>query len=246
MVLLASRSIGNAGTMEIHDNSGVVSMRVRSSDGQTHTGALPWRAIVNGVWVPNSNGSFGTVNYPSGSPWVTVGAWSVGYSQQVMFEIGNTNTWGLGAGGQLYANVSRATVPPPGSNIGLDEITTTSIRYRFINNGDGGSPILEWQAQCAENATFTIGVINSLNSTSGTRVFTGLAPAKTHYFRARGRNAVGWGGWTSVVSATTLSVMYVGKSGSFPSAASVGVGKGTTFVTPQILVGKGGSFVPPA
>lgn len=244
MVLLASRSIGNAGTMEIHDNDGYVSMWVRSSDSATHNTTLPWRAIINGGWTPNGSGAFGTVNYPSGSPWVTVGVWWLGTSQQVMFEIGNSGTWGLGGGGQLYANVSRATVPPPPSNIGLDQITQTSMRYRFSSAGDGGSPVDEWQIVRAKDANFTQEVV--FISSSGTSVITGLTPGTRYWFAARGHNALGWGGYSAALNEATLpSGARVGKGGAFVTAETF-VGKGTAFVTPQILVGKGGIFVPPA
>lgn len=89
-------------------------------------------------------------------------------------------------------------VPDAPTPIGIDEVTSDSFRYRFSGNGDGGSGILEWQAQAATNSAFSANVVTV--SSGGTTTFTGLLPGNTYYARSRGRNAVGWGPWSSVLS----------------------------------------------
>lgn len=190
MVLIASRGIGNAGTMEIHDHGWQVQMRFRSADGQTYSGAIPVRVYVGGGW----SGWF-NVGYPSGSPWVNAWVGDIGSSQSVAFAIGNTGTWGFGSGGELWGAIGRATIPGTPYAIGVDQATTTSLRFRFSGTTDGGSGILEWQAQADDDPNF--GSPITLGS-SGTSIFSNLTPSKRYYFRARGRNAVGWSGWSAV------------------------------------------------
>lgn len=195
MVLLASRSIGNAGTMEIHDDGWTVTMRVRSSDPATYNGSLPISVYMNGSW----SGWFG-VNYPSGSPWVNVWVGGVGSSQTVGFQVGDSGTWGFGSGGALTTWVSRATVPAAPTPIGVDQATANSLRYRFSGNSDGGSPIREWQIGYGtdpSNVQYTV-------SSSGTSTIGNLASHTTWYFWSRGRNDVGWGPWSTRSQGDTL------------------------------------------
>lgn len=195
MVLLASRSIGNAGTMEIHDDGWTVTMRVRSSDSSTYNGSLPISVYVGGGW----SGWFG-VNYPSGSPWVNVWVGAIGSSQTVGFQVGDSGTWGFGSGGALTTWVSRATVPAAPTPIGVDQATANSLRYRFSGNSDGGSPIREWQIGYGTDPSSPQYFVSS----SGTSVIGNLASHTTWYFWSRGRNDVGWGAWSSRSQGDTL------------------------------------------
>ena len=121
------------------------------------------------------------------------------------------------AGAQGYANFDilgytqtgatvdgvSATAPPAPTPFSppLDQITTTSMRYRFNSAGDGGSPITSWAAQYDTYADFRYGVIIA---SSGTSVVGGLNPGTTYYWRSRGQNAIGVGPWSAVSQATTL------------------------------------------
>lgn len=106
--------------------------------------------------------------------------------------------------GQAYAAewVNIFTTPGAPIPIGLDQATITSLRYRFSGTTDGGTPVREWQAQIASNGDFTQNV--QTVGSNGTTVFTGLSGGTTYYARSRGRNDVGWGAWSSTISATTL------------------------------------------
>lgn len=110
--------------------------------------------------------------------------------------------------GTLY--IARiAKVPAAPTPVGLDEVTTTTTRYRFSGNSDGGSAILEWQAQADNDPAFGSPITMA---SSGTGTFTGLIPGTEYSYRSRGRNAVGWGPWSTVISQTTLPSVAPGLS----------------------------------
>lgn len=92
------------------------------------------------------------------------------------------------------------TLYTPGPN--PDQITATSLRYRFSGGDNGGSTVVEWQAQIADDASYSENVATV--ASGGTTTFTGRPPGKKQWMRARGRNAVGWGPWGAVGTATML------------------------------------------
>lgn len=108
---------------------------------------------------------------------------------------------------------SLARVPDPPTPIGVDQITQTSMRYRFSGNYDGGAPIREWQALYQQEGGAQIPV-----GSDGTTVFTGLRPATNYNFWSRGRNDVGWGPWSNMVSARTLAGARVKHQGQWRDA----------------------------
>lgn len=131
---------------------------------------------------------------------------AAGYlSFKVNGGIGATGTQGLGGptsvGERTYTAARIPKAPDAPTNGLLDQITPTTMRYRFTGQGDGGSSVLEWQAQASLSSSFTSPI--TVTST-GTTTFTGLAPGNRYYFRARGRNAVGWGAWGAAANALTL------------------------------------------
>lgn len=111
----------------------------------------------------------------------------------------------------LYMTVNYAEVPPaPDTSLGLDQITSTSMRFRFSSTGTGDSPITGWVVQYSKSPTFASGVTTI--SSSGTSTITNLDPGSTYYFRAAGRNIVSdgngtghYGPWGTTRSATTLA-----------------------------------------
>lgn len=106
--------------------------------------------------------------------------------------------------GRLDADrIAPPTFPPGAPDNGIvDNATINSLRYRFSGTTDGGSAILEWQAQADDDANFGSPITVS---SSGTSTFTGLTPATRYFFRARGRNGVGWGPWGASASGETLT-----------------------------------------
>lgn len=97
-----------------------------------------------------------------------------------------------------------ATPGAPSSAPTMSSITTNSmgVTSATISNAGGGT-ILEYQAQRATNTAFTSGVAAISLGTSRTGTFTGLARATRYYVRTRGRNAAGWGPWSSTRTVDT-------------------------------------------
>lgn len=100
-------------------------------------------------------------------------------------------------------------VPAAPTSLDVTQATPTSLMYRFSGNSDGGAGILEWQAQVSSTPSFASPVTMV---SGGTSTFTGLAPGTAYYFRSRGRNSVGWGGWSNTISGTTLPSVPPGMS----------------------------------
>lgn len=106
-----------------------------------------------------------------------------------------------GTGTRSLPRINNATVPGAPTPVGADFPTQTSIRYRFVGTTDGGSAIQEWQIGYGldpSNPQFFTG--SGGNTTVGA-----LQPAKTYYFWARGRNAVGWGPWSVRTALRTIA-----------------------------------------
>lgn len=111
----------------------------------------------------------------------------------------------------MVIQVTYAEVPPaPDTSLGLDQITDSSMRFRFNSTGDGGSAITGWKVQYSKSSNFSSGV-TTIDS-NGTSTISNLDPDTTYYFRAAGRNAVSdgngsghYGPWGTTRSAKTLS-----------------------------------------
>lgn len=112
-------------------------------------------------------------------------------------------TWGTSIAGQyLYAQA-----PAAPTNVGLDQITPTSIRYRFSGNDNGGAGITGWKIQYSKNSNFS--GATTINGT-GTTTVSGLTPNTRYYFRSAGVNIVTsnqgtYGPWSSSINAVTLA-----------------------------------------
>lgn len=205
---VAALSVGNRGTIFITDDGYTVRFYVACSDPLTNCD-YRWHGSVGGVYVGTNDGrspAYHRLNKGFGESLLWAGP--VTNSLQVSFYQTATGTSGLGgASGSVVANISRATTPPAPTMGAPDNITTTSMRTYFVWNGDGGSGIIEWEAQIASNAAFTTGLQSQTHPFSGQLTFNGLTKTTTYYLRARGRNALGWGAWSNVVSAVTASTI---------------------------------------
>lgn len=103
--------------------------------------------------------------------------------------------------GGICGWITWATVPGATTPLEFTPKAGGTALVRFSGNSDGGAGILEWQIQIATNSGFTSGVQNF--SSSGTSTLT-LTPGQQYWQRSRGRNEVGWGAWSSALSATML------------------------------------------
>lgn len=189
---------GSGGIMLIRDQGWSVEFHIQAGSSATFVGTPGFgtNAYVDGAWrgLPN-------VSSYSNRVWRYLGAHNATYNQSVCFHIDSSGTSGFGGPTDFWQYIGRATVPAAPTPIGLDQITHTEIRYRFSGNSDGGSPIREWQIGYGtdpNNVQFTVG-------SGGTTTIGGLSLATTWYFWSRGRNDVGWGGWSSRSEARTLS-----------------------------------------
>jgi titin len=227
---MADWGVGNRGTLRITDDGSTVRFYVLCSDPATYVGSYNWGGTVNGVGVG------GTVTLNKGFGSRLLGAWGVGYTQNVGISQSATGTSGLGgAAGPFWVTIYRATVPGAPIGRALDQIGATSIRYRFEGTTDGGSPIREWQIGYGTSS----GSPQSTVGSNGTTVVGGLANHTTYYFWSRGRNDVGWGPWSNRLSAATLGHPTAPGTPTVTPSTNV-TGRVTLNWTPPATTGAGG------
>jgi hypothetical protein len=102
-------------------------------------------------------------------------------------------------------NISLPRIPKvPGApnGVAVDSATSSSLRYLFSGTTDGGSAITGWEAQLADNPSFSNPTTAASN---GNTTFNNLNPAVTYYFRSRGFNAIGAGPYSGTSSGATLA-----------------------------------------
>lgn len=200
---MADHGVGSAGLLTIADDGTTVRFYVSCSDPATNTGAYSWFGTVNGSPVG------GTIALGAGFGTRLLGSWAVSASQTVTLGQDATGTSGLGGSASFSEWISRvsATVPDPprvtGSSAGLDQITSTGMRFRYRMTGDGGSTITDYQYQVSTRADFA-GASWVNGTSSGDIIRNDLDPGTTYYWRARAKNAIGWSAPSDVVSAATI------------------------------------------
>lgn len=205
-----TQGTGAGGTMLIRDLGGNVEFHIQAGYDSTFINQLRWKRYVNGAWT----GLLGPARYPSGRPWVHLDTFYVGGNQSICFRLEGTGTEGLGGPTEFWLNISRATVPAAPTPLTLAKIGHTTMEYRFQGNSNGGAPILEWQigyGRSPTNVQFT-------KSSSGTSMIEGLTLGDRWYFWARGRNAVGWGPWSTRMDARTLAGARINVLGTWKEA----------------------------
>lgn len=142
--------------------------------------------------------------------------------------------------GEWYGSIpAPARIPKPPSAPTFvagtpDQITPNSMRVQFNAGADNGA------GQDAYEIHWSTSPSGGMWSTSsgGTTVFTGLSPATTYYFWARGHNAAGWGAFAGPVSATTLSGAYI-SDGNTWRPAGVYESDGTNWLNRVVQVSNG-------
>lgn len=184
--------------MYIRDLGLEVQFLIRSGQSATNVGSLPWSGQVNGVGVG------GAFNYPSGNPLVYISSWNVTYNQSVRFSIANSGTQGIGGPTDFWQAIKRSTVTPAPTRPVFSLITATSVRVQFSNQGDGGSPTLEWQLRFGPDGSAILSSQNWNIVSNGTSDVQNLNPGSYYAAWARGRNANGWGAWSPGNSFYTL------------------------------------------
>lgn len=207
MLVRVADSAGQAGVISANE----VQFFIASGSSATWVGSpgIPTSVYYNGGWAGLSN----LANYRGGSGYRHLGTIYVGSSQTITFHMNASGTSGLGGAVDFAVWVARAVVPPAPTSPNMDQVTHTSVRVRFNSNGDGGSGVLEWQIGYGY-----ADVVTNTVASSGTTTLTGLRPGAQILIRARGRNAVGWGPWTSNVYTLTLPGVFIKAAGVYRDA----------------------------
>lgn len=195
----------------------------RNPNGSSQTYALgcySWGVNIGGQGFSGCH----SLDFRGGQSAITLGSGSTGWfghdgNGRLTIVVdcwhGPASVFGTADPGAAYF-VTDTIAKPPGApfSVSVDQATTSSLRYIFSGTTDGGSPILEWQAQADDDPAFGSPITSW---SSGSTTFTNLVPGTRYYFRARGRNAVGWGGWAApagdgVGQGTTLPAVPPGMS----------------------------------
>jgi hypothetical protein len=198
--------------MLIRDQGGWVEFHITSGPGGAWDYDLQWG------WNANGTAGGGTHRYESYSGWNYLGAVYVGYSQTVRFYKLDSGSTGLGGLTEFDVWIQRSTVPPAPTAVSFSNILHESLTTQFSGQGDGGSPILEWQIAFGTNGGAQEGAGNGLYGSGGTNNFTGLRPGQYYAAWARGRNANGWGPWSPGWSVYTLGGCLVRVGGAWKYA----------------------------
>ena len=193
-----TKGTGSGGIMLIRDQGYSVEFHIQAGLSATFVGTpgFATSAYIDGSWHPLANVS----NY-SNRTWRYLGAYNVGSSQNICFHIDYSGTQGFGGPTDFWQAINRGVPPAAPTALGIDQVLHTEFRYRFSGNGDGGTPIREWQIAYGydpNTAQFSM-------ASNGTSTITGLDIGRTVYVWSRGRNDAGWGAWSARLNQRTLA-----------------------------------------
>lgn len=228
--------------LDVNENAGQFTLSVRKNSGSGHWTYSPenWSVTIgphtwSGTWTFDYRGNT-IISMASGNfarPTLT-SAW--GASAYVAMG----STLGSATVGGTVTVPGTATAPPAPQMNAPDQITANSMRLTFSSRGDGGSPVTNWQLQYATNSAFTGATTIASN---GNSTVTGLTPGTTYYARAQGKNAVGWGAFSNVVNAKTLSGAYISVNGQW-KACEVYISTGSAWRVGEVNVSTGSAWKP--
>lgn len=186
--------ISGSTTLMIRDTGGYVEFWIR-------TGPSTWNNDQQYSFGANGGGSgIRTFRLLRGGGWQYVDNVFIGYDQDISFTI-----YGSGLGFPTYSffqHIQRSTVPQPPTLRGCDAISSSAVHIYFTGNYDGGSAIVEWQIGYGSNPDWPEYTVGS----DGEDDVGGFYSGQHLYFWARGRNALGWSGWSNRGEATTWQV----------------------------------------
>lgn len=209
--------IGGSTTLMIRDTGGWVEFWIQ-------TGSSTWNNDQQYSYGANDAGSgvreFAMVR---GGNWQYVDHVYVTYDQDISFTI-----YGSGLGFPTYSffqHIQRTTVPEPPTLRGVDAISDTEIHIYFTGNYDGGTPVEEWEIGYGSSPN---GPTSTVGSDGETDV-DGFHSGQHVYFWARGRNALGWSGWSNRGEATTWQTPAAPGGPTYYNVAQTSVGVNFAF-----------------
>lgn len=184
--------------------------------------AGPWLWVSGDVWIPHNADGSKTINV------------NVSANFSILGSTGYTYGWTL---------PTIARFPPPAPTaLSLEVLDRNTMRYRFQSNGDGGSPILRWEAQYSTTPDFSSGTSAWFTST-GTSVVNTLKPGTRYWWRSRGVNAAGTGATSNVLNARTYSGAWI-SDGTQWLPANVVISDGTKWLPANVDISNGSSWKP--
>lgn len=227
-------ALNGSGPQQIYINV----YRTGQSGNQSHYRAIG-RYLAGGYGSWTNNTQYWSANLGG---WAISGTWNIPYENRyndiTLFDVTfsrNHDVNGYGSGfystfsidtdhssiGDGSVGVSEETppripkVPSACGTPSFSQIGPTSMRVDFAApSDDGGTGILEYRIRHADNSGMTGA---ATVSTGGNRFATigSLPPGAARYVQASARNSVGWGPWSSVGSASTISGGSVKRSGAW-------------------------------
>lgn len=165
-----------------------------------HAGAQTWNN--QQTWGYDAGWGYqqGDFKLNTGGGWHHLGTVHIPTSRNVMMRmIGEGLGWPTS---DRTVYISRATVPPAPRFISAYATGTSSVHTQFVGQGDGGTPVREWQLAYGMNPNYADYYIGS----NGINDVGGLTGGAWWYFWARGRNDIGWGPWAARWQAFTWRV----------------------------------------
>ena len=201
-------NVGTAGLLFITDDGTTIRFYIRCTDGQTNCD-YRWLGDIGGV------GIGGTVRLNRGFYEQLLWQGPVTSNLRVHVRQLATNTQGLGGETSwLYHDVNRKTPPgaPPvsgvvnGFQLGWTGMTQTSGNFRMSRSATptGGGTINQHMLRYGTDPGLLVG-FTDINDSDGYEELANLKKYTRYYAAARAANELGWGPWSPIVSAMTLS-----------------------------------------
>lgn len=183
-------------TLRVTDDGSQVRFWVLT-DSQTYNHDQTWSFVANGI-----TSGVRTFDMNNRGSWQEIGLFTTSITQTMKFTIYDT---GLGFPTYTFVyTANRDTVPPKPAGLVISNVTSTTVDADGAGNGDGGSPVDFWQVGYGTSSTTPS--LYKTTDMAGLATITGLSKGTTYYFWFRGHNALGYGPWSSRVTATTDDV----------------------------------------
>lgn len=240
-----TKSTGSSGTMMIRDTGSAVEFWIKSGSG-TYNHDMPWKYTVNGA-----TSAWKQYDYVGDGSYKRLGSWTVTSDQTVTFYLGDTDTSGLGGPTTFSHAIDRASAPNPPSTPQVTVNSSTQVTVVFSDGANNGAGIDSRQIGYGTSSS----TVQTIVSSDGSTVITGLTPDVGYYFWARTHNAKGYSGWSgraygrmwsvpwapaavqlSNITQSSVHAVFVGNYGGGTPVLEYQIGYGTNSTTPQLFL----------